>query len=67
MKVRDAFSRDFEPNACAFGESKWIANKDWKQVDTVYKVNQDPPHARALDQTKKVVAQTVVNKERKGR
>ena len=49
MKVRDAFSRDLEPNARAFGESKWIANKDWKQVDTVYKVSQDTPHARALD------------------
>ena len=43
MKMRDAFSRDLEPNACAFGESKRIANNDWKQVDTVYKVNQDTP------------------------
>ena len=53
MKVRDAFSRDLEPNACAFGESKLVANNDWKQVDTVYRVNrtlrQDTAHARALD------------------
>ena len=44
MKVRHAFSRDLEPNACAFGESKWIANNDWKHVDTVYRVNTTPRH-----------------------
>ena len=53
MKVRDAFSRDLEPNARAFGESKWIANKDWKHVDTVYKVNQDPHmHVHSTKQKK---------------
>ena len=49
-----------------FGESKWIANKDWKQVDTVYKVNQDPPHARALDQTKKSGSSNSGQQRKKG-
>ena len=47
------FSRDLEPNARAFGESKLIANTDWKQVNTVYRVKrtprQDTTRARALD------------------
>ena len=44
MKVRETFSCDLEPNACAFNESKWIAHNDWKQVETVYKVNTTSRH-----------------------